>query len=221
MPEIVIYIIPGACSRVTMTAMEEAGVEYRDVAVTSFEGAQGGAEYLAINRKGKVPALSVDGRVLTENAAILTYLDRAHPDAALLPHSDDPLDDARGLSDLIWCSSGLHPEVRQIRNPQRWTTGDTTGVKADGMKKFAKDCDVISNRVSGGRWWYGSGWSIVDTYLYWAYSTAAKGDFALQDYPQLLAHAERVRARPSFQRMLARELACVERENLPIDPASL
>ena len=30
--------------------------------------------YLKVNPRGKVPALSVDGKVITENTAILTYL---------------------------------------------------------------------------------------------------------------------------------------------------
>ena len=64
-------------------------------------------------------------------------------------------------------------------------------------------------------------WSIVDTYLNWTYSTAAIGGFPLKDYPVLLAHAERVRARPSFQRALAREVAAVKEHQLSIDPAIL
>jgi glutathione S-transferase len=221
MASIILFMYPGACSRVTMTALEEAGVDYEDRTVNLGAGVQFGAEYLTINRKSKVPMLSVDGRTLTENAAILAYLDRRYPQAALLPHRDDPLDAAQGLSDLIWCSSTLHPEVRQVRAPQKWTTGDPTEVRADGLRKFAKDCAYIGERVGEGRWWYGTSWSIIDTYLYWAYSTAAIGGFPLHDYPQLLAHAQRVRARPGFQRARARELTAVEREKLAVDPAIL
>ena len=61
----------------------------------------------------------------------------------------------------------------------------------------------------------------MDTYVYWAYSTAAAGGFPIGDYPVLTAHAERVRARPSFQRMLDRERAAIEHARLPIDPSGL
>ncbi len=221
MTEMILYIAPGACSRVTMTALEEIGLVYDDRTLDLAAGAQTGDDYLAINRKGKVPALVVDGRLLTENAAILAYLHHAHPEARLLPGDGDELAAAQALSDVIWCASTLHPEVRQVRAPFKWTSGDPAGVKADGLAKLAKECAYMAERVGDDGWWYGDRWSIVDTYVYWAYSTARLGGFALEDYPRLLAHAERVRARPSFQRALARELAAVEREKLPIDPATL
>lgn len=221
MAEIIIYMFPGACSRVTMTALEEIGADYEDRAINLRADAQQSADYLAVNRKGKVPMLSIDGKTLTENAAILAFLDSRHPDAKLLPHSGDPVEAAQGLSDLVWCSSTLHPEVRQIRAPWKLTTGDPASVQADGMRKFAKECRYIAERTSDQGWWYGHQWSIIDVYLYWAYSTAAKGDFPLDQYPDLVAHAERVRARPSFQRALEREMAAVTREGLPIEPKSL
>ena len=208
MTDVIIYMSPGTCSRVTMTALEETGMAYEDRLIFTGAGAQNSAEYLAVNRKGKVPALSVDGRVLTENPAILAYLDERNPAAGLLPRGDDPIIRAQGVSDMAWCSSTLHIQVRQIRNPLRLTTHDPEGVREDGLKKFAKECDHIAARISDG-WWYGATWSIVDTYLYWAYSTAGGGAFPLQDYPVLTAHAERVRARPGFQRMLAREEAAI------------
>ena len=221
MANILLYMAPGSCSRVTMTALEEVGVPFEARTVDLGGGEQNGADYLALNRKGKVPMLVVAGKSLTENAAILAFLDRSHPGAKLLPRYDDPIEAAVPLSDLMWCSSTLHPEVRQVRAPQKWTLGDPSGVQADGMKKFAKSCAHIATRVGGDRWWYGAEWSIVDTYLYWTYSTAGKSGFPLNDYPALPAHAERVRARPSFQRALARELAAVEQGKLDIDPASL
>ena len=74
---------------------------------------------------------------------------------------------------------------------------------------------------SSATWWYGEQWSIVDVYLYWVFSTAAKGAFNMEDYPALAAHAERVRARPSFQRALARERAAVTDNKLNIDASKL
>jgi glutathione S-transferase len=219
--KIALYMYPASCSRVTLSALEEIGVEYEDRPVNLGGGAQFGVEYLALNRKSKVPMLDVGGKTLTENAAILAYLDRAYPAAALLPHSEDLLEATRGLSDLVWCSSTLHPMVRQVRAPQKWTTGDPTDIRIDGIQKFGKECAYISQRVAGEGWWYGKHWSIIDVYVYWAYSTAAVGGFPLRDYPQLLAHTERVRGRASFQRALAREVAAVKRAGLPLDVAAL
>jgi glutathione S-transferase len=220
--KLAIYMFPAACSRVTMTALEEIGLAYEVHPIDILSGIQKSADYLAVNRKGKVPALLVDGRLMTENAAILHFLDRLHPQAALLPRSEDPVEDNRGLADIVWCASSLHPMVRQIRNPARFTRGETAGITADGQAKLAAECAYISTRVSDGAWWYGERWSIVDTYLYWVYSTAARGQaFPLGDYPELIAHAARVRARPAFQRALAKELEVVASQRLPMDPADL
>lgn len=203
-----LYHFPAACSRVTMTALEEIGLAYTPICVNLRASAQKDDAYLAINPKGTVPAIVFDGRVMTENAAILWYLHAQHPKAGLLPEGDDAQSRFAPLSDLVWCSGTLHPNVRQIRMPAKLTRGDTDGVRADGLAKFALQCGRIAARIADG-WWYSDRWSIVDTYLYWAYSTARKGGFPLDDYPVLIDHARRVRERPSFQRVLEVEAAAV------------
>ena len=213
-----LFMFPGACSRVTMSALEEAGLAYSDQLINIQSQEQKSAAYKAVNPKGKVPALRVGDAIMTENAAIIHFIDRHRPSAHLLPHDADGVRDNQGLIDLIWCSGTLHPMVRQIRNPMRWTTGETAGVRNDGLEKFAHECHGIASRVSGGRWWYGANWSIVDVYLYWAYSTAEKGGFPLAEYPDLIEHAARVRARPSFERAFRREQAAAERNKAGLPP---
>jgi glutathione S-transferase len=206
---ITLYHFPAACSRVTMNALEEIGLSYDDVGVNMRTLGQKAPEYLAVNPKGKVPAIGFDGHIMTENAAILWFLHNQHPDAALLPAQGDVLKAHQGLSDLVWCSGTIHPIVRQIRMPAKWTSGDPGGVRADGIEKMTQECVKISARI-GQKWWYGPSWSIIDTYLYWAFSTAEKGGFPLDQFPVLVAHAERVRTRPSFVRVVAREQAALD-----------
>ena len=214
-----VFMFPGACSRVTMNALEEAGLSYADTLVNILTMEQKSSAYLEVNPKAKVPALSVDGTIMTENAAIVSFIDRERPAARLLPHSADAVEDQQGLIDMLWCSSTLHIMVRQIRNPARLSKGDTAGVRDDGLEKFAHECERIAARVSDGRWWYGAHWSILDVYINWACSTAVKGGFDLQAFPAIVDHAERVRARPSFERVRAREAAAVQRHRdaLPAD----
>lgn len=217
----ILYAYPGACSRVTLSALEEAGLQFEDRWIDITAMAQYSDAYLALNRKAKVPALAAGDSVLTENPAILQYLHVTNPGARLLPRTGDPLTDAQGLSDLVWCSAMLHPMVRQIRAPQKWTRGDPAGVREDGMAKLARECAHVEARLAAQEWWYGADWSIVDVYLYWVTSTAATGGFPAGDYPAIAAHSARVRARPSFQQALAREVAAVKREGMEIDPAGL
>lgn len=220
-----IFSYPGACSRVTMTALEEIGAPYEDRWVDIMAQAQYAPDYLAMNRKSKVPALAVGAKTLTENAAILHYLHLENPTAKLLPRTGQAMDDAQGLSDLIWCGGMLHPMVRQIRAPHKWTLAtdpaETANIRADGIQKLTKECNYIESRLSGGAWWYGTDWSIVDTYLYWVVDTARKGGFPVEKFPAIAEHALRVRARPSFQRMLEREIAALNTAGFSIDPTSL
>jgi glutathione S-transferase len=210
---VLLYHFPSACSRVTMHALEAINADYDDVLVNFRTHSQAGPDYLAVNPKGKVPALAYEGQVLTENAAILWMLHEMHPTANLLPPSSNPLDRQRYLADLVWCSGTLHPMVRQVRMPMKWTTGDSAGVREHGIAALSKECELRIVQVADA-WWYGDAWSIVDTYLFWAYTTAEKGGFPLDRYPVLLNHAKRVRALPSFQRVLRREQAALDRAGI-------
>jgi glutathione S-transferase len=216
MAQIVIYQFPGACSRVTMTALEEIGLPYEERVVNLRRQEQQSNNYLNVNPKGKVPAVDFNGRVMTESAAILAFLHREHPEAHLLPTSFDPVEANQGLVDLVWCSCTIHPIVRQVRMPMKFTTTDTEGVKADGLQKLAAECAILASRLERGRWWYGDVWSIIDVYIYWALSTAAKGGFPIANYPALVEHTAGVRDRPSFKRALAREVLSVHREGLDV-----
>jgi glutathione S-transferase len=220
MGDIILFHSPGACSRVTMNALEEIGLAYEDRAVNLAAGEQKSAAYLAVNPKAKVPALKIGTRVHTENAAIVNLLHVQHPAARLLPAVGNGVEVNEGLEDLVWCSSTVHPLVRQVRMPSRYTDGDTSGVKANGMKNLPLILAQVAERLSADRWWYGAQWSIIDVYLYWNYSTAQSGGLDLSIWPALQRHADRVRQRPSFARALAREQAALARHNLSLPPGA-
>src|SRR5690348_7587709 len=69
-----LWMAPYTCARVTAIALEEAGVEFDTRLVRFMRGEHKSAEFKTRNPKGKVPALEIDGNVLTENVAILSYL---------------------------------------------------------------------------------------------------------------------------------------------------
>jgi glutathione S-transferase len=203
MTHFVLYHAPGACSRVTMNALEECGLVYEDRPLNLFVGANKAADYLAVNPRGKVPALLVDGHLLTENAAILLYLHARCPAAGLLPATSDPVVAAQQTADLIACASTWHPTIRAVRMPIRLTKGDPAPVREMGIEILAPMIADLDARVSGGRWWFGKDWSIVDVYLFWNVSIAASGGLD---------------ARPSFQRALAREVAAAEAASIQFPP---
>ena len=69
-------------------ALEEAGAEYDAVRLEFGTNDQRKPEYLAINPKGRVPALVTDDGVLTETPAILAFVAQSFPSAGLAPMAD-------------------------------------------------------------------------------------------------------------------------------------
>lgn len=201
MPLLTLYYFPGACPQVTVCALEEAGLPYELKLVNLAAGEQASADYLKIAPLGKVPALVIDGETLTENSAILFYIDAMKPDARLLPSDGSPRRRADAIAGLSFCSATLHPQVRGILNPQRMTDGDTAPVRAKSIELAKKSFSYAENRIAERGWWLGE-WSIVDVYLQWAYGVAEKGGFDTSVYPHLRRLLDRLNERPSFRRAL-------------------
>jgi glutathione S-transferase len=87
--ELVFYTHPMSRGRIVRWMLEELGRPYR-TEVLEFGPAMKSAAYLSINPMGKVPAISHDGNVVTEAAAICAYLAHAFPEAGLAPQPGDP-----------------------------------------------------------------------------------------------------------------------------------
>jgi glutathione S-transferase len=201
---LVLFHTPGACSRVTMNALEEIGLPFEDRPIDIFKGAQRRPDFLAINPKGKVPALLVDGVPLTETPAILAWLTAEYPDANLMP-AGDTLARAQAFADIVWCSNTLHPLARAIRMPQRMTLGDPEPARAAAIEQITPMLVVMQGRFEAQPWWFGQEWSILDVYIAWIAGMCVGAGVDFSAYGALLAHMARVRGRPSFQRALARE----------------
>ncbi len=74
-----LYFTPGTCALASRIALEEAGADYSLVRVRFTAGEQRRPEYLAINPKGRVPALVTDRGVLTETPAMLAFIAQSYP----------------------------------------------------------------------------------------------------------------------------------------------
>jgi len=83
-----LYYAPDTCALATLIALEEAGIRYRLNRIDFGKNEQQGADYLAVNPKGRVPALVTDNGILTETPAMLAFVAQAYPVARLAPVSD-------------------------------------------------------------------------------------------------------------------------------------
>jgi glutathione S-transferase len=210
MTHMTLFIFPGACSRVALTALEHVRADYDAVMINLMKGEHQSPEYQNANPRGKVPALHVDGRLLSENAAIQLWLNDRYPEAGLLPKPVDDWVRAQQLSDFFWVSSVWHPYVRANKVPSRWTTGNEAPVRERGVELLTPCVRQLEERLSDRDWWYGV-WSIIDVYFYWAYTTAEEGQFDLSPYPNINRHRVATEALPAFQRALAREVDAKQR----------
>jgi glutathione S-transferase len=182
-----LYFAPGSSSFAVHIALHEIGVPFEGKPM-SFKGNDlRSPAYLKLNPEGKVPTLIVDGRPLTEVAAILYFLAKRFPDAELLPR-DDTEADAQAFSWMSFAASTLHPARRR------------------GLD-YAKEVYGIADRRLGSGWALGR-YSIADIHLfrlYWRLANSLKP--APETFPNLTAHYARMMARPAVQRTIEIESA--------------
>lgn len=161
-------------------------------------------EFKRYNPKGKVPALVVDDQALTENVAILTYLNDTF--SGLMPPAQNAMEKASQLADLCFCATTLHPLVTRIRMPQMFAGPDVAyTVKEFGSTGMDEYFQLIDDRLAQQSWWYGDTWSIMDAYLFWCFWRVEGAGYDVSRYPNFVDHAQRMETRPSTQRAMARE----------------
>jgi glutathione S-transferase len=171
-------------------ALREIGAAFESRPLSFAKGEHRAPEYLALNREGKVPTLLVDGRALTEVAAILFYLARRFPSAALIP--GDIEGEAQAVSWMSFVASTLHSAWIGRRSNVEHTRS------AFGM----------ADRRLGNREWALERYSIADIHvfrLYWRFRSAFHP--SPDEYPNLSAHYDRMMARAAVRQTLAVEAA--------------
>ncbi len=211
-----LFYSPGACSMAAHILLEEIGQPYETELVTAKLGGRAQtAEWKAINPKGRVPALlGVAGRiggadnVLTEVQAILLYLARSYPAAALLPTTVAA--EARCLEWTSWLSSNVHAmSYGQIWRPMRFVADekDFPAVIAQGQRNVREQYAYIEQLLADGRdWAVPGGYSLVDAYLLVFYHWGQRIELDMSaSYPAWAALMQRVMARPAVRKVLATE----------------
>lgn len=212
-----LYYSPGACSLAAHVVLEEIGHPHELVRVhTGYEEHQAPA-YLAINPVGLVPTLEVDGQRLTETTAILRYLARTAPNAALEP--SEPLPAARVDEVLSRLASLAHPAYRMVIRPDR--VAKETGVSQDGLqaigrRDFATTLDHIEVSLPDEGFVAGA-FSIADPYLFVFWSWARYAGFDTDRWPRITRIARTVASRDATRRALVAE-ALVDAEGRPTPP---
>lgn len=207
--QISLYYAPFACSMVPFITLTEAGADFEVKPINMRKQQQMSPEYMALNPKHKVPLLVIDGRPLTENTAINTWVHRAFPKARLLP--SDPWQELEALSLMSWCASGIHPFLTRINSPVK--VCDAPGSE-DAVKRAAIDAVhetlQIADKKLAGRDFFFDHFTVPDAHFFWCCRRASQLGIDLKQFPAVAAHHERVLARPSVQKLVAFEKATLD-----------
>jgi len=199
-----LFYAPNTCSLASHIALEEAGAAYEAVRINTAQNEQRSAAYLAINPKGRVPALATDAGVITENPAILTYVAQTHPAAKLAPF-EDAMAFARAQSFNSFLCSTVH--VAHAHGPRGIRWADDPAALAELKRKvpetMAAGFALIEEDMLQGPFVLGEAFSICDAYLFTMANWLESDGVDPTRFPKVHAHRERVRARPAVARVLA------------------
>jgi glutathione S-transferase len=183
-----LYFAPGTSSMAPHIALHEIGAPFESRPISLAKKENREPSFLALNPEGKVPTLLIDGRPMTEVAAILFYLAKRFPEAGLLPQGDLEAE-AQAISWMSFIAATIHPARRQ------------------GME-HARNVYALADQRLGNREWAIGKYSIADIHLfrlYWRFRGSLNPEPG--EFPNLSAHYERMMARPAVKRTIEIESA--------------
>lgn len=196
-----LYYMPGACSLATHILLREAGATVELDKVGRDKKTESGADFLALNPKGYVPALQLpEGDILTENAVLHGYVADTFPAAKLAPAHGTK---ARLKQDelAVFISTEIHKGYSPLFNPNI-----TPEARQAQIDKLSSRYALIEKLLSDGRTYLtGDTFATVDSYLFTVTNWSNMLKVDLSAFPKLMAFQGRVAARPAVQAALVAE----------------
>ncbi|MBY6139982.1 glutathione S-transferase family protein [Leisingera daeponensis] len=199
-----LYYAPNTISVAAAIALEETGIEYEAVKIDFAAKEQTGAAYAQINPKGRVPALAVEGGILTETGALLEYISDMAPEASLRPQ--DPVLLARMREVMFYLASTMHVNHAHKLRGARWAKERTSWKDMQKMvpQTMAASCEYISQFGLRGPFVLGDTVSLADCYLY-VVCTWLEGDgVTTADFPKIQNFMTAMEQRPSVRAVYAK-----------------
>jgi glutathione S-transferase len=207
--KILLYYAPIACSLVPYVTLTEANANFEVRTLNLRKDQQRSVDYLKLNPKHKVPLLVVDGQPLSENVAIQIWIARNFPQAKLLP--SDPWQELQAVSLLSWCSSGIHPFLARINSPSKVCSlpGADESVRKLAAGLLFENYKIADDMLAGREYFFGH-FTAADAHFFWCFRRGLQFDLDLSGFANCSAHFERIKGRPSVQKLLAYEKAIQE-----------
>ena len=197
-----LYYGRGTCAQAVLIALYEAQAEFDLKIINMAEGEQRTPEFLALNPKGRVPALRTPEGVLSEVPALLLYVAQTHEKAQLAP-----LGNAFALAHMqelnMYLASTVHVNHAHNKRGNRWA--DDEAAQASMRAKVAanmRDCfDLIEQHyLSDKPWVLGDQYSVADGYLFTVASWLESDGVDIKQFPRVYAHTQRMLQREAVQK---------------------
>lgn len=203
-----LFYVPGTCALASHIVLEEAGAEYEAVRLDFAANEQRKPEYLAVNPKGRVPALVTDRGVLTETPAILAFVAQCFPDSGLAP-LDDPFEFARVQAFNNYLCATVHVAHAHRMRGYRWA--DDPEAIAEMKRKAPEvmgECfDLVEAELFNGPWVMGDAYTVCDPYLFTLARWLESDGVDPARVPRIREHRDRMSQRPGVAEVLAAESA--------------
>jgi maleylpyruvate isomerase len=194
------YWRSGAAYRVRI-GLNLKGVAYRAVAHDLRTGAQSAPDYAALNPQKLVPAIEVDGVVLTQSLAILEWLEETYPEPPLLPVDTIGSAIVRAMAATIACD--VHPlhNLRVLGQLRSEFGADDAQVKAWMARWMGDGLTALEAFVArqGRGFAYGETPTLADICLVPQIYSAERFGIDLAPYPRVVEAANIARALPAFE----------------------
>ncbi|NEY89993.1 glutathione S-transferase family protein [Tabrizicola oligotrophica] len=195
------YTNPMSRGRMVRWMLEEIGRPYQTV-VLAFGAMMKAPTYLAVNPMGKVPALVHDDQIITEAAAICTYLAEVFPDSGLLP--------VRRGEFFRWMFFGAGPlEQAVVNGSMGWEPAPEMKGRV-GYGSMADVLSTLSGHLGANRYFCGDRFSAADVYVGSQIGWGLGFD-TLPATPELVAYWDRIKGRPALVRANALDDALMKR----------
>ena len=202
-----LFYAVGTCALASHIALEEAGAGYAAVRLDFDANDQRKPEYLKINPKGRVPALTTDAGILTETPAILAYIAQIFPKAELAPLAD-PFAFARVQAFNSYLCSTAHVNHAHLGRGSRWAddAASIEDMKRKVPKNVGESFALMESEMVEGPWVMGKAYTICDPYLFTVARWLERDSVDIARFPKIREHHQRMAERPAVKKALAEQL---------------
>ena len=192
MSDIVFYHNPMSRGQIVRWMLEEVGAPY-DTEILDYASSMKDEGYRAINPMMKVPAISHNGKIVTECAAICAYLADMFPEAGLAPRDNEKADYYR------WLFFAAGPLEQAVTNKAVGFEPSTERERMFGYGNYDLAVNTLADHLAGRDYVCGSRFTAADVYV----GSAVIWGVQFGTMPKLdsfAAYADRLSQREAYKR---------------------